>query len=164
MIDFEKVLSIIGSICSIVGIPLTICQVLKIKSNSEASKDAIDNFIILRKNETLREIQNYLSEQINILDDIKKCIKDRKGYEKDYISNQCDKIIKNINMCILNIPVEYNEIVEKLQNVITFIEELEDSEQLNTVSEIRNSLFRIITSIKEEKENCIKLQKNNASK
>ena len=33
MIDFEKVLSIIGSICSIVGIPLTICQVLKIKSN-----------------------------------------------------------------------------------------------------------------------------------
>lgn len=157
-------LSIIGSVCSIIGIPFTIVQVFKIKSNSEAAKHAIDNFLILNKNGILIKIQDTLSEQINVLKDIKKCIRNNnKGYDEDYISNQCNQIIDNINICILNIPVEYEDIGLKLQNIINIVEELEDTKNISKISEIRNFLFMIINLIKEEKEKYINLQKNNSS-
>ena len=67
MNEFWKVVGNISAICRIIGLPIALYQIWKIRSTTKAMEQAIYNFISLERIATLNKIFDTIGVQRNIL-------------------------------------------------------------------------------------------------
>ncbi|WP_236896761.1 hypothetical protein [Clostridium beijerinckii] len=106
---------------SIIGFPIALIQIWKIKSTTEAMKISIHDFLNLEKIFTLNKIFDTVTIQRNNLINIHNK-STKKGVKIETINIDCEVVIKEINTCIYNLPSEFNEIEKQLCISINYLE------------------------------------------
>lgn len=151
MNNIGNIIGFIGSICSIVGFPIALIQIWKIKSTTKSMKDSIYNFLSLEKIFTLNKIFDTVTTQRNSLVIIQNKIT-KKGVSIENINTDCEVIIKEVNTCIYNLPSEFNDIEKQLCNSIKSLELYLQNHKSEMIYDACDYLYMAINSLKKVKE------------
>lgn len=146
-----NIIGLIGSICSIIGFPIALIQIWKIKSTTKSMKESIYNFLSLERIYTLNKIFDTVTIQRNSLVNIQSK-SSKKGVSIENINTECEVIIKEINTCIYNLPSEFNDIEKQLCDSIEYLEIYLQKHEIVNIHDAYDALYIAINSLKKVKE------------
>lgn len=157
MSDGWDVVSNVASICGIIGLPIAVRQIYKIKSTTKAMKDAIHDFLSLEKISTLNKIFDVVTIQRNKLITIEgKSTK--QGYSVKNARKECGNSIQEINTCIYNLQSELDDIEKQLCNSVLYLNRFLESEQYVEIKNASECLYKAIANMKKVKEGNIEFE------
>ena len=117
----EKILGIIGSLCSIIGLPVAIWQIMELKTRADLTRTTMNNFLALEKSSILNKVNGILEEQQKKISSLIGYASKQGSSSKRMIDDSV-QIINEINKCISTLPSEYNEVSANLHKVVSEIE------------------------------------------
>lgn len=151
MNEFWRVVGNVSAICSIIGLPIALFQIWKIRSTTKAMEQAIHNFLSLEKIATLNKIFDTLTIQRNLLVSTYNNTT-KKGMNSNKIKQECENIIKEINTCIDNLPGEFSKIESLLVGSTKCLSEYIESSNALKIRECGDFLYGAISGLKKIKE------------
>ncbi len=151
MNEFWKVVGNISAICSIIGLPIALYQIWKIRSTTKAMEQAIYNFISLERIATLNKIFDTIGVQRNILVSAYNNTT-KKGISPNKIKQDCENVIKEINTCIDNLPREFVEVESLLLKGTKCLSEYIQTNDAKKIRECGDFLYGAISGLKKIKE------------
>ena len=149
-----QIISVIGSLASIIALPIAIIQILKVKEKIDDANAITNKFINYINNEKLETVFKGLEIQHNNMLSIKTSYK-KPGTRWNDIQNSVENTIRMINEYCHKIPSEHNEIESLLHDVIislTSFVELSDNNKESSIVEAESTLRSCINMIKSELE------------
>lgn len=117
----EKVLGIIGSLCSIIGLPIAIGQIMELKTRADLTRKTMNNFLALEKSSTLNKVYGILEEQQKKLSFLIGYASKQGASAKRMIDDSV-QVINEINTCISALPSDCNDVSTNLHKVVAEIE------------------------------------------
>ena len=146
-----QVISNIASICSIIALPIAICQIFSLKSKVESTEKGIWRVLEIKEHEKIEQIFKVIVAQYREISAMILKV-NKKGNSNSSIINKCQSINKELNNCVVDISPQYNDILENIKSAIKHIEVFIESEmQSNSeLKEARDYLNNVIQKIKRE--------------
>lgn len=147
--DAFNCISLIASICSIVGLPLAIGQILIIKSRVEASEEGIRKILNLKDREKLEHILNTLSGAQDLVREMQK-LEREPGKSAKALAERSTEVLKELDHSIFELPVSESEIEITLKSCSKEIQQFQKNDvQADHLSEASDYLYSSIGQIKQ---------------
>ena len=81
---------------------------------------------------------------------------DKGGGTAKRVINDCRNVIASVNICIYNMPVEYDELSEIMRQAISHIQNYIDSREKTELREASDDLYVVISTLKQIQANDIR--------
>lgn len=153
-------LGIIGSLASIIGLPVALVQLRDVKTKVQASQDAVNKMIDSLKYEKLATILQKLKKAQDQYVRIKGKIGERGQNEKS-IRVSIDSIIVDLTHCDQDLPIGFDAVENSIRETIQKLEALKESKEKN--NELREAETSFRTTISVMKSEIDKGNKNKLS-
>ena len=120
-------ISLIASICSIVGLPIAIWQIFVIKSRVEASEEGIRKVLDLKDREKLEHILNTLFGAQDLVRDMQK-LEREPGKSTRVLAERSTEVLKDLDHSIFELPVSESEIEVTLKSCSKEIQQFQKND------------------------------------
>lgn len=146
-----EVINNISSICSIIGLPIAIWQIYKLKTRVEATEKGIKQVLDIKEHEKINQIFEVLAKQYREVCDLVTQV-NKTGKSTHSIEKKCREINKEINSCIVEMPPEYTHILNSFKRSIEHIEKFTESDMQSNaeLKEARDYLNNALQQMKRE--------------
>lgn len=105
------------SICSIVALPIAICQIISTKKQVEATEQGIREILTIRTHEKRESLWAGVKAQHNKLIKLQSLVP-QKGVLRKAIEEKSSMIIESLSRCMCDMPFEEQKIADQLQSAI----------------------------------------------
>lgn len=108
------ILGYIGSVCSIIGLPIAIWQIRDLKSKVEASKIAMQSILDMREHEKIKAIFEKIADQYKEISDIQTQFS-KPGVSGTEIRDRLETSVNELSICIVDLPDGNSEIADGIK-------------------------------------------------
>lgn len=151
------VVGIVGSVITIICFPITIWQIISMKSNIESSKNALERLEKQKEADLMTTILKNVT-------DISECIVSLKADSKRTGFNSkgqkaiedCKGINLKINSCLALLPSEKESIKEQLRNTMGYIDRFCVENPSENIDGAYDTIILAIELLKVEQENSVR--------
>lgn len=151
MNNFWKVIEIISTFCSIIGLPVALFQLSGLKTKSKATEEELNKLLEMKAAENLDQILLSVSNQQKELLHLQ-IFTEKEGTTPKAIHEKCEKIINELNICILNLSVKYDTIIQDIKSVIEYLHKYLNSNDKKFINDAFDCIYIAIKKLKQEKE------------
>lgn len=146
-----NLISNIASICSIIALPIAIWQILDLKSKIKITENGIKRVLEIKEHEKLDDLANIISAQYTAISTLIPIVA-KKGTSTQTVIKKCQDINKEINLCVVEIPPQYTDILKSFKEVVKHIEAFIESNKDSNLElkEARDYLYNAMQSLKRE--------------
>lgn len=146
-----NIITNIASLCSIIALPIALWQIFDLKSKVDATEKGIKSVLDIKEHEKLNQIFKIVVEQYKKIGGWTSQLY-KAGKSKQTITKECQEIIRSINLCIVDIPPQFSEVLESFKRTIEHLEKYIESDMLSNseLKEARDYLNNAIQSLKRE--------------
>ena len=120
-------IGIIGSIASIIGLPIALWQLRDVKTKVQASQKAVNSMIDSLKYKNLESVLERLKAIHDRFVKLKGKIGER-GQNMKSIHDSIDSIILDLNHCDHDLPTGFESVSNAIRDVVEKMEQLQQSE------------------------------------
>lgn len=157
MIDIGEIIGNIASVCSIIGLPIALYQISGIKSKAEATESGLNRLLEMKENENLEQICTQIFNQQQELAQIQASM-GKEGVKPKRQDEKCKSIINELNQCIFQIPVKYEEATKSLEECIACLQDYLKNNSDDKLKEASDYLYTILRGLKKAKEKNVSEQ------
>lgn len=146
-----KVITNIASKCSIIALPIALWQIYDLKSKVEVTEKRVKAVLDIKEHEKLSQIFKVVVEQYQKIGNWVSQF-NKMGKSKQTVTKECQEIIRSINLCIIDIPPQYADVLESFKSAIEYMEKYLESDMHSNIElkESRDYLNNAIQSLKRE--------------
>ena len=140
----------VSSICSIIGLPIALFQIAKIKSKAEET-------------ENMEKISATIYSQQQDLSQIQAAAT-KEGTSLEKLDDRCRNIINELNLCVFQIPSRYENATKRIERTIKSIQEYLQWKNIERLKDASDYLYTTIRLLKKENDEFINRQVKDIAK
>ncbi len=153
----------VSSICSIIGLPIALFQIAKIKSKAEETELGLKRLLDMKDNENMEKISATIYSQQQDLSQIQAAAT-KEGTSLEKLDDRCRNIINELNLCVFQIPSRYENATKRIERTIKSIQEYLQWKNIERLKDASDYLYTTIRLLKKENDEFINRQVKDIAK
>lgn len=159
LFDHNNWLSLVSSLCTIIAFPITIFQLVSVKSKIKATEKGIQEILSVKEHEKLEEVLAEIKIQHSGLMKLQMQISEPGGSKKT-IDDKMESIVEGLSRSMCDMPIKEEEISNSIRVAIDNIRQYRHGE--DKLKDAEAYIYSSIQGLKRRIEDYRKLEIENA--